>query len=67
MSGDTPERKPDSTENTTESAAGKKRETTMPPLCYEYSGGCGSFPDTRDRAEPGHKNGDCDRIGNAPD
>ncbi|WP_448188596.1 hypothetical protein [Azospirillum sp. sgz301742] len=59
MNGDTPERKPDD--------ARKKADITMPPRCDEYSGGGGSFPDTRDRAEPGHKDGDCDRIGNAPD
>ncbi|HYG87112.1 MAG TPA: hypothetical protein VD978_12710 [Azospirillum sp.] len=39
----------------------------MPPRCDEYSGGGGSFPDTRSRANPGHKEGDCNRIGNAPD
>ena len=59
MDRDTPERKPDD--------AKKKAETTMPPRCDEYSGGGGSFPDTRDRVKPGHKDGDCDRIGNAPD
>ena len=58
MSKDTPERKPD--------AAKEKPEATMPPRCDEYGGGGGSFPDTRNRADPGHKDGDCDRIGNAP-
>ena len=42
------------------------RGATMPPRCDEYSGGGGSFPDTRDRALPGNEQGDCDRIGNAP-
>ena len=54
----------------TDKPSGKPAGTpnaTMPPRCDEYSGGGGSFPDTRDRAMPGHKEGDCSRIGNAPD
>lgn len=54
------------TDRPDEKPAGKT-DTTMPPRCDEYSGGGGSFPDTRDRAMPGHKDGDCSRIGNAPD
>ncbi len=60
MHPDTPERKPDAPKK-------DRAGVTMPPRCDEYSGGGGSFPDTRDRAGPGHKDGDCDRIGNAPD
>ncbi|HYH38077.1 MAG TPA: hypothetical protein VD860_07645 [Azospirillum sp.] len=63
MTQDTPERKPD----TAPTDAKDKADITMPPRCDEYSGGGGSFPDTRNRVEPGHRNGDCDRIGNAPD
>ncbi|PWC54538.1 hypothetical protein [Azospirillum sp. TSO22-1] len=64
MTQDIPERKPDTAKD---KAPKDKADITMPPRCDEYSGGGGSFPDTRNRAEPGHRNGDCDRIGNAPD
>jgi len=60
---DTPERKPDTA---TDTPAKDKSGITMPPRCDEYGGGGGSFPDTRNRADPRHKDGDCDPVGNAP-
>ena len=65
MTGDTPDH--DKTGRDKTDTPKDKATTTMPPRCDEYGGGGGSFPDTRDRAIPGHKDGDCDHIGNAPD